>query len=154
MPTPTLIPSTPSDIISIQPMQTDTELTSSTSSTNQLPSAENTNQNPNVIVPIRSFVVSFISDQVRDTVLRLHRVSDKYTFNDIVDDSNNTCLNRIYINKMLPTALHALLVRARKLTKDRGYNKPWITNNKIAIKKSSNSTVEYFSNMSELNKLQ
>ena len=46
---------------------------------------QSTDTNP-IQIKLKSFVVTFISEQVRHQVLRLNKLADKYTYNDLVAD--------------------------------------------------------------------
>ena len=110
-------------------------------------------QNPANITNTKSIVVSFISDQVRDRVLRIHGLIDSYTFNDIYSESNLDKTYPIYLHKMLPQELHNLFMNVRRLAKEKGYRKPWVSGDRIALKKSSNSGVIHLTNLDYLSKI-
>ena len=100
-----------------------------------------------------SLILRFKSVQVRNEVMRFKIVQGNTPVITIFSDLPDLAENKVFLNEFLTKEVHKLLRLVRARTKARNYDRVWVRNEQIFVRKSSHSEIISISSESDLNKL-
>ena len=130
------------DIISIRKLKTVKENGSSS--------------NPNNDTAVRmsySLILRFKSVQVRNEVMRLKIVKGNIPVVTIFPDLSDLTENKVFLSEFLAKEVFKLLRLVRARAKAHNYERVWVRNEHIFVRKSSDSDIISITSESDLNKL-
>ena len=130
------------DIISIRKLKTVKENRSSS-----------TTNGGNAVLMSYSSIQLFKSVQVRNEVMRLKIVKGNIPVVTIFPDLPDLAENKVFLNEFLPKEVLELLRLVRARAKARNYERVWVRNEQIFVRKSSDSDIISITSESDLNKL-
>ena len=100
-----------------------------------------------------SLIVKFKSDIVRNEVMRKKKIYDDIFASEIFTELSDISNNRIAIYEWLQPHIFKLFQKTREIARQKGYERVWILNETISVRKDANSAkIEIFSE-SDLDKL-
>ena len=102
---------------------------------------------------IYSLILRFKSVQVRNEVMRLKIVKGNIPVVTIFPDLPDLAENKVFLNEFLPKEVLELLRLVRSRAKARNYERVWVRNEQIFVRKSSDSDIISITSQSDLNKL-
>ena len=106
----------------------------------------NTSANTSDLPKTFSIIVRFKSENVRNEVMRLKKLYGDLSVFEIFPDIPNSSSNRILINEWLQPHMYKLLQLTRTKAKNIGYERVWIFNEIISVRKNASSPkIEIFS---------
>ena len=115
--------------------------------------SSSTTNGDNAVLMSYSLILRFKSVQVRNEVMRLKIVKGNIHVVTIFPDLPNLAENKVFLNEFLPKEELALLRLVRARAKARNYERVWVRNEQIFVRKSSHSDIISITSESDLNKL-
>ena len=100
-----------------------------------------------------SLILRFKSVQVHYEVMRLKIVKGNIPVVTIFPDLPDLAENKVFLNEFLPKEMLVLLRLVRAREKARNYERVWVRNEQIFVRRSSDSDIISITSETDLNKL-